>query len=412
VGAGERFGSRAPWRRGAWSREEVAWFLQSHRGELRRRLEVRRDARGVSAGLLDELFDEAVCSVIMMRRSVECEEHALGAFWTTVGFLLRRYREGRYTLRVGTSRPVALDEVLTLSAGGEPGPAELAELENEAARAADWLAGLSELERRVLAAMAVDGTGPVRIARLLGLGVEEVRVAARSAQLKLDQVETVADAGRMCGYRRPAILACLEGRADARQRRAARAHLRACAACRRTYAAGLRRAGCRLLPGLAGLLPGWGWLARLRERLGRALSQLADRVFTRPHLSAVAGLSGGDGALPSYLAMTLVTATMTLTSGAAPHPVGHDRRAPATANAVSVVEPRTPVPLLHITAIQRASAHHSRVQHRHVSDRRTSVLAPAATTVSRTVAPSSPPPAVRERATANAEFGFERPGGR
>lgn len=382
--------------------------MQSRRGELRRQLAVRRDARGVPEGLLDELVDEAVCSVAMMCRAVTCEEHTLGAFWTTIGFLLRRYREGRYALRIGASRPVALDDVLTQPACSQPGPAELAELGDEAARAADRLAVLSELERRVLAAMTVDGAGTARVAGLLKLGVGEIRSAARSAQLKLDQVETVAAAGRMCGYRRPAILACVEGRANVRQRRVARAHLHACAACRRAYAAELRRAGWGLLPGLPGLLPGGRWVARLRERFARDLSRVANHLLTRPRTGLVRMGTGG-GILPSYLAVTLATATVTLTSSS---PSGHrdHREEPAAVRVVSTTDAVTRAATSHVAVVRRVRPRR-RIKRLHTSGRGAHVLAPTTTAVSRTVA-SAPVPTGRRRATPNAEFGFEQAGKR
>jgi hypothetical protein len=91
---------RAPWRRGAWSTAEVALALQAQRAELLRALSARGDAHGVPGDLLEEVVNEAICIVVMMRRPIVSDEHLMGAFWTAVRLLLRHYREGRHSLRV------------------------------------------------------------------------------------------------------------------------------------------------------------------------------------------------------------------------------------------------------------------------------------------------------------------------
>lgn len=70
-------GLRAPWRRGAWSSAEVALALQPRRAEL---LAKRGDARGLAAEVLEEVVNDVMCVVVMIRRPVRWEEHLLGAF--------------------------------------------------------------------------------------------------------------------------------------------------------------------------------------------------------------------------------------------------------------------------------------------------------------------------------------------
>src|SRR3981081_2090223 len=66
---------RAPWRRGAWSSAEVALALQAQRAEPLRGVRGRPDARGAAEDVLEELVNEAMCIVVMMRRPIVCEEH-------------------------------------------------------------------------------------------------------------------------------------------------------------------------------------------------------------------------------------------------------------------------------------------------------------------------------------------------
>jgi hypothetical protein len=107
---------RAPWRQGAWTPQEAAVVLQARRAELRRQLERRRDAVGVPAGVREEIVDEAICAVVMMRRPLVSEEHMVAAFWVMARVLLARYREGRRSLRLGSARRVGFAGVEKRSA--------------------------------------------------------------------------------------------------------------------------------------------------------------------------------------------------------------------------------------------------------------------------------------------------------
>src|SRR5438309_11803537 len=91
---------RAPWRRGAWSSAELALALQAQRAEFLSIIGKRGDARGLPQEVLEEVVNDAICVVVMMRRPVRTEEHMLGAFWTTARILLRQRHEGRNRLRL------------------------------------------------------------------------------------------------------------------------------------------------------------------------------------------------------------------------------------------------------------------------------------------------------------------------
>jgi hypothetical protein len=105
--------TRAPWRRGAWTRSEVAGALHAQREMLLCRLRVRGDARGLPEGVLEEITSDAIGIVVMMRRPIASEEHVIGAFWTTARVLIRQHREGRHQIKVGRRARVGLEDAAT-----------------------------------------------------------------------------------------------------------------------------------------------------------------------------------------------------------------------------------------------------------------------------------------------------------
>jgi hypothetical protein len=182
--------------------------------------------------VLEEFVNEAMCIVVMMRRPIVCEEHLMGAFGMAVRLLIRHRREGRGSLRVGSRPRVDFETVAARAPSDDPGPDEVVELRDSVARAADFVAQLDEFERRVVSVMATRGLGAKLTAGVLGT----VRAAERSARSKLDRVAVIAAAGRMCDFRERAIVAYAGGSAAGEDERLARAHLAACAPCRRSYA--------------------------------------------------------------------------------------------------------------------------------------------------------------------------------
>jgi DNA-directed RNA polymerase specialized sigma24 family protein len=180
-GASLEWPKRAPWRRGLLSPEEAAATLRARRAELLRAARTRADARGVPEAALEELVDEAVATVVMMRGRIVSDHHLLGAFWKALGILVYRHHEGRSQLRVGSRTRADFDLVARRATAEGPGPEEVTELKERVAWAADFAAQLSELERRVVAVMARRGVGPKHAARVLGVPLGEVRAALRSA---------------------------------------------------------------------------------------------------------------------------------------------------------------------------------------------------------------------------------------
>jgi DNA-directed RNA polymerase specialized sigma24 family protein len=225
---------RAPGRRGAWSPEEVAHVLIGSRDEFFGVLSRRRDGAGVPAGVRQEIVDEAISLVVMSREPIRNEQHLEGSFWATVRFLLVEHRSGRHSVRVGSRRRVDFElAAAQLPDGSEP--SEMAEARERIARAADYMAQLDAFEQQVVTLMATRGIGVKLAARSLGVPTKTVVAAARSADQKLDQIAVIAAAGRMCAYRHPAIAAHAQGTARAREERAAKAHLAACARCNSAY---------------------------------------------------------------------------------------------------------------------------------------------------------------------------------
>jgi hypothetical protein len=335
---------RAPWRRGKWSSAEVALALQGQRAELLSILGNRGDARGVGQEALEEVVNDAICVVVMMRKPIGSEEHLLGAFWTATRMLLRQHHEGRQNVRVGSRTRVGLDDVAARLVTQDPGPDDLVALKDRVARAADFAAQLTDLEREVVAVMAIRGAGVKRTAHLLGAPLKTVKSAHRSAQGKLDRVALIAAAGRMCAYRRDAIAALASGSPDAAAERAARAHLATCTPCRRTYARLLhemrgrsfqRDTAAAFLP--APLLP-VGYHFGL---LGRVAAWGSDRPI-RLNGQRAAELFGGAGVVKAAAAgSAVVVATATIARGLHTSPQ-HHRHPTATPKARHLQAHRAP----------------------------------------------------------------------
>ena len=272
------------------------------------------------AGVLEELVNEAMCVVVMMRRPVVCEEHLMGAFWTAVRLLLRHQREGRRDLRVGSRGRVQFEALAAEAVAGDPGPDEVAELRDRVARAADFVAQLSEFEREVVAVMALRGVGANLAARALGVPVRTVRAAERSARGKLDRVAVIAAAGRMCDYRERVITRYASGDAGDEVEVLARAHLAACAACRASYVRMARemrgrdfqrRAAAAFLP-----VPALA-LGHHLGALGRLVGYAVDRVAPAggPGERAAEALGGAGVVKAAAAGGAVIAATATLATG-------------------------------------------------------------------------------------------------
>lgn len=297
---------RAPWRRGCWTPEEAARALRERRDELLREMRPLAATRGVPARALEEIADEAICAVVMKPRPIVDEEHLRRAFWRSVGLLMARYHEGRHRVRVGSRERVDFDVAVRGAPARGPEIAEEVEFKDRLARAADLMAQLDEFEAQVTAVMAVRGVGIKLAARELGVPVARVKAAVHSAQGKLEQIAVIAAAGRMCEYRERVIVAHASGAARDDEVRAARAHLAACAGCRRSYAGMvremrrrefLRRASAAFLP-MPMLAAGdhSGFVERLGAFVGARLPGGGMPVGSGPRERVLALLGSGAGA--------------------------------------------------------------------------------------------------------------------
>ncbi len=269
--ASTRWILRAPGRSGVLSPDEAAHALQGRRAELRTAIDRRKDARFLSAGVRDEVVDEAIAVVVMSRKPIQNEEHLQGAFWTSVGYLVAERRAGRHELRVGSQRRVAFEPLEGELAGEDDPSFDFVEARDRVLRALDLISQLDPLERQVLTIMSGYGVGVKRAAKALDLPVKTVLAASRSASRKLDHVTAILAAGRMCEYRSGALRALADGTALEEEAKIARAHLDACSACRGEHvllaremasAQYKRAASAALLP--PAVLPhAHGWLERL-----------------------------------------------------------------------------------------------------------------------------------------------------
>jgi hypothetical protein len=334
-GGSLRRAGRAPWRHGAFSPEETASALQARRAELLREARSRPDSRGVPLSALNELVDEAIATVVMMRRPIVSDAHLLGAFWKTLSLLFRHHREGRHRLRVGSRIRADFDLVARQASAEGSGPQDAVELKERVALAADFAAQLTAHERRVTALMARRGVGVKHAARTLGLPVADVRAAVRSADAKLDRVAVIAAAGRLCDYRRDAIASYAAGRSTTEEEERARAHLAACTACRTAYAPLIRelrgaefqrRLSAAFLPIPA--LPA----AHQLGGAGRVLAWIGDQLPFGGPGERVAEVLGGAGIVKVAAAggAAVMLATATISTGVHSLESSRRGRAPVT----------------------------------------------------------------------------------
>jgi hypothetical protein len=324
--------SRAPWRRGSWTPEEVALALYSRRESLRSELGRMPASRGIPATVLDEMVNDAACAVVLKPRAIRDTEHLRRAFWFSIKLLLARYHEGRHRVRVGSRERVDYEAIAEIATASGPGTTETVELKDRLARAGDFMAQLDDLEARVTSHMAIRGVGIKLAARELNLPLNTVKAASHSAQVKLEQVATIAAAGRMCDYRRPAIAAHASNDAPPAQVRAARAHIFACQRCRRSYVQLVRemrgrdfqrRASAAFLPPPAAFAATHsGLLARLAAHVSSHTPGGGFPSGDGPRERAIALLGSGAGAAKAagvLAGATLIVVTATVPNPANPH---------------------------------------------------------------------------------------------
>ena len=162
---------------------------------------------------------------------------------------------------------------LAMARGAEAGPEQVALARQDRLVITEFLAELTALERRVFW-LVTEGMRYHRIARTLGIPVNQARNALASCERKRERFQTLHDSGRLCGYRSATIKGLLEGQATSAQlAQLALAHVQACAHCRaehHTNTQQLRRAfqdqAAALLPPILleqlGRVGRLGWLGR------------------------------------------------------------------------------------------------------------------------------------------------------
>jgi len=384
--ASPRWIVRAPGRRGVLSPDEAAHALQARRAELRTAIDRRKDASFLSAGVRDEVVDEAIAVVVMSRKAIQNEGHLQGAFWTSVGYLLAERRAGRHELRVGSQRRVAFEPLEGELAGEDDPSFDFVEARDRVLRALDLISQLDPLERQVLTIMGGYGVGVKRAAKALELPVKQVLAASRSANRKLDHVTAIVAAGRICEYRSGALRALADGMALEEEAKIAKAHLDACSACRgeqvllarEMASAQYKRAASAALLPAPGVLPhAHGWLERLLSLAhirmpggggGGASAERAGLLFgggagTKVVVAAGVGLVAAAGAGVS--AIHSLQGTHATTHHRVSRPLAH-ATVPAAASIAPTSEPGGGLPTIQTaaaTAPPKAARSTDRPQH-------------------------------------------------
>lgn len=251
------------------TREQVAAILGRRQ---RRELRIARgflECRELSRTQLEDLFQETVLA--LLHRPYENEKHLCDALRRGIKQrALNLYRDERRREAILAEGAPGM-HALAMARGAEAGPEQVALARQDRLVIAEFLAELTALERRVFW-LASEGMKYNRIARVLGIPVNQARNALASCERKRERFQTLHDSGRLCGYRSATIKALLEGQATSAQlAQLALAHVQACAHCRaehHTNTQQLRRAfqdqAAALLPpvlldrlGRVGRLGGW-----------------------------------------------------------------------------------------------------------------------------------------------------------
>jgi DNA-directed RNA polymerase specialized sigma24 family protein len=355
-GSGSRW-VRAPGRRGEWSPEEIACVLTDCRVEFMARLGRRRDGAGAPAAVRQEVIDEAISLVVMSRKPIRSEQHLEATFWATVRLLLIEHRAGRHSVRVGSRKRIDLEHVTSALSTGDT-PSGIVEARERVAQAADFMTQLDQLEQQVISLMAIDGIGVKLAARRLRVPAKTVIAAVRSADQKLERVAAIASAGRMCQYRRPALLAQARGDASDQHAQKAKAHLAACGSCRVEFSELVRemrgrdyqrRASSAFLPPLP-IAAHYG----LADRFIGFVSHI--RWPTSGSSDRAAGLLGGGGvALKAAAVGTAVIATSAGVIGLTQYKPGHvNRQMPIRAHQRAIIASPSVLPTRRSAAIPRS----------------------------------------------------------
>jgi RNA polymerase sigma factor (sigma-70 family) len=332
------------------------------------------ECRGLSGQQLEDLYQETVLA--LLRRPYHDEKHLRDALRRGIkqrALNLRRNQRRREAIL--TESAPAL-HAIELARSAEVTPEQVALARQDRLLITEFLAELTSEELEVFW-LSTEGMGYNRIAKTLGVPVNEARNTLASCERKRDRFQMLHDSGRLCGYRSTTITSLLNGQATSHElAQLAIAHVAGCAQCRaehKTNARQLRRAfeeqAAALLPPtitthLAGL-----------TRTSQQARTLAARI--RPEWLSFAGdgareraaaLLAGGGASAKLAAGIITAAVIAGSTIAATHALPHGRprahahpitRPGRAAQAVEFVQ--TPLaPLTSIAARPRAGAAHAK----------------------------------------------------
>lgn len=202
----------------------------------RRELRVARGYRecwGMSAEQLEDLYQDTVLA--LLGRRYANEEHLRNALRTGLkhrALNLRRNECRRWEILNDHAAEI---QAFTQARGSQSEPERTALIHQDRVIVIEFLAELTELERRVFS-LSAEGMRYPTIASVLGIDPSRARKAARAFERKRERFQLLYDAERLCGFRARAIRAMQSGEAITHElAQRALAHLARCSRCRAEY---------------------------------------------------------------------------------------------------------------------------------------------------------------------------------
>jgi RNA polymerase sigma factor (sigma-70 family) len=266
------------------------------------------ECRDISIQQLEDLYQETVVTLLARRHNDEQHlRYALRA-----GIRMRALNAHRDEIRheeiLASNQPEL--RLIAHARDGLDRPERVALAREDRMIVWEFLTELTDQEKRIFWLLA-EGMSYNRIARLLGLELNEARRAVRTCERKRERFGVLHSTGRLCGYRAATIHALQHGETTSQElARRAFAHLEACPRCRaehKTTATRLRHsfqreaAALLPLPALAGHV-GWIWRVGVRTK-------------TVHYRGLVVWIKGAPGGLRDRAAVLLAGGGMTAKVG-------------------------------------------------------------------------------------------------
>lgn len=272
--------------------EQIAQILGAHQ---QRELLVARgfsECRGLRPDQLEDLYQET--TLALLHRPYRDEKHLRDALRRGIKQrALNLYRDERRHQEILASNAPGL-HALERARSGENDPEQVALARQDRLIITEFLTELTPQERRVFC-LSTEGMRYNRIAKILGIPVNEARNSVTSCERKRERFQLLYEGGRLCGYRSATIQGLLEGQATSEQlARLALAHIESCAHCRQEHHTNTQQLRRAFQDQAAALLP--PMLLRELGHLARASNHariLAHRL--QPGWSPFAPPSGGGG---------------------------------------------------------------------------------------------------------------------